>query len=232
MATSTSHAASAAALALGICIGVVIGRRSRKWTLLRSKKLRERDPTAQGLAALRDNEILPSVAPPGEGGHYLPFTTQGDLVFLSGYTSRMPSGESIQGAVVSRPFEAQLASHSIQVNHAGSGAEAARTCALGHLAILASHCGGLANVRRIVKSTCFVNVHQGSVDERFRFSDSPIVANGYTDLMVTVLGEVSGSHARSAVGVASLPGDAAVEVEAVVELYDASLVRSAWSHAA
>jgi enamine deaminase RidA (YjgF/YER057c/UK114 family) len=50
------------------------------------------------------------------------------------------------------------------------------------------------------------------------FGDQPKVMNGFSDLMVEVFGEVGGTHARSAIGVAGLPGNAPVEVEAVLEL--------------
>jgi enamine deaminase RidA (YjgF/YER057c/UK114 family) len=118
------------------------------------------------------------------------------------------------------------------------GAEAARTCALGHLAILSECCGGFANIRRFVKVHCYVNVNptpavcaaasglasSGSADTNVQwFRESPTVANGYTDLMKQVLGEV-GAHARSAICISGLPFGAAVEIEAIVELIDASLV--------
>jgi enamine deaminase RidA (YjgF/YER057c/UK114 family) len=114
------------------------------------------------------------------------------------------------------------------------GVEAARTCALGHLAILSDCCGGLANVRRFVKVHCYVNVNPtpamcaaaaaGGLDAGMQwFRESPIVANGYTDLMKQALGE-AGAHARSAICISGLPFGAAVEIEAIVELVDASLV--------
>ena len=116
---------------------------------------------------------------------------------------------------------------------AAAGAEAARTCALGHLAILESHCGGLDNVHRILKVVVFVAGAPTPDMERRSppmstsawFTESPAVADGYTDLMIAVLGDEAGAHARSAVCVASLPGGAAVEVEAIVEVRDPGLVK-------
>jgi enamine deaminase RidA (YjgF/YER057c/UK114 family) len=50
------------------------------------------------------------------------------------------------------------------------------------------------------------------------FGDQPRVVNGFSDLMVEVFGEAIGKHARSAVGMAALPGNSAVEVEMIVEV--------------
>ena len=70
--------------------------------------------------------------------------------------------------------------------------------------------GGFDRVKRIVKLGVFVN---SAAD----FTDQPIVANGASELMVALFGD-AGKHARSAVGVAALPRDAAVEVDAIVAL--------------
>jgi len=71
--------------------------------------------------------------------------------------------------------------------------------------------GSLDRVKRIVKVLGMVNSADG-------FSDQPRVVNGFSDLMVEVFGESIGKHARSAVGMAGLPGNAAVEVEMIVEV--------------
>ena len=70
--------------------------------------------------------------------------------------------------------------------------------------------GNLSRVKRIVKVL-------GMVNATAEFSDHPKVINGYSDLMVAVFGE-KGKHARAAVGMSSLPGDIAVEVEMIVEV--------------
>jgi enamine deaminase RidA (YjgF/YER057c/UK114 family) len=89
--------------------------------------------------------------------------------------------------------------------------EAARLCALNLLAQAKQACGGdLDRVRRLVKLTGFV---AATAD----FTDHPKIVNGASDLMILALGE-DGRHARSAVGVASLPLGAAVEVEAIFEI--------------
>ena len=89
------------------------------------------------------------------------------------------------------------------------GVEAARACALMILAQL-DKADLLERVERIVKLGVFVNSAPG-------FIDQPKIANGASDLMFDVLGE-AGRHARSAVGVASLPLGAAVEIDALIAL--------------
>jgi enamine deaminase RidA (YjgF/YER057c/UK114 family) len=69
----------------------------------------------------------------------------------------------------------------------------------------------LDRVKRVVKVLGMVNSAEG-------FGDQPRVMNGFSDLMVEVFGEAIGKHARSAVGMAELPGNAAVEVEMIVEV--------------
>ncbi len=89
------------------------------------------------------------------------------------------------------------------------GAQLARTAALNVLAAAASAAGGLDRVR-VVKLTVFV---ASSPD----FVEQHLVANGASELIADVLGD-NGVHARSAVGVATLPLDSPVEVEAIVEV--------------
>jgi enamine deaminase RidA (YjgF/YER057c/UK114 family) len=88
------------------------------------------------------------------------------------------------------------------------GCEAARACALMILAQLKAALGSLSRVDRIVKLGAFVS---STAD----FTDQPKVANGASELMAAVFGEM-GKHARSAVGVPVLPLGAAVEVDAIV----------------
>ncbi len=88
------------------------------------------------------------------------------------------------------------------------GVEGARACGLMILAQLKAALGSLDRVERVVKLGAFVN---SSAD----FTDQPKVANGASELMVEVFGD-AGKHARSAVGVPSLPLGVAVEVDAIV----------------
>ena len=89
-----------------------------------------------------------------------------------------------------------------------AGTEAAQACGLMILAQLKSALGSLSRVERIVKLGVFVN-------SAATFIDQPKVANGASDLMVSLFGE-AGKHARSAVGVPVLPLGAAVEIDAIV----------------
>lgn len=91
------------------------------------------------------------------------------------------------------------------------GAAAARLTGLSVLASLDAALGDLDRVERWVKATGFVNVQEGS-----GFNKMPAVINGFSELVLEIWGDVAGAHARSAIGVASLPFDWPVEVEAVV----------------
>ena len=90
------------------------------------------------------------------------------------------------------------------------GYDAARWTGINQLAVLKAELGDLKKVKRIVKVL-------GMVNSSANFTDHPKVINGYSDLMVAVFGE-KGKHARSAVGMGSLPNDMAVEVEMIVEV--------------
>ncbi len=90
--------------------------------------------------------------------------------------------------------------------------EMARNCALNHLAKIKVALGDLDRVERIVRVTGYVNVAPG-------FKDMPKVINGESDLLVQLWGE-RGQHARAAVGVASLGGDAPVETEVTIQIRD------------
>jgi enamine deaminase RidA (YjgF/YER057c/UK114 family) len=90
------------------------------------------------------------------------------------------------------------------------GQDAAQRCALMLVAQMKAALGGLHRVERIVKLGVFVN---SAAD----FTDQPKVANGASELMVALFGD-AGRHARSAVGVPTLPLGAAVEVDAIVAI--------------
>ena len=137
---------------------------------------------------------LPPAGPPM--GNYVPAVQTGNLVFLSGHTSTKPHG-TVLGKLGS-----DLS--------AEEGYQAARVVALDLLATLQAAVGSLDRVKRIVK----VN---GMVNSTPDFSKQPAVINGASDLFVEVFGE-RGKHARAAVGMAALPGDAAVEIEIIVEV--------------
>jgi len=91
------------------------------------------------------------------------------------------------------------------------GYDAARETGLGIIAVLNAATGGdLSRVKQFVKVLGMVNCTPD-------FTAQPAVINGFSDLMVEVFGE-KGKHARSAVGVGSLPNNMAVEIEVIVEL--------------
>ncbi len=92
------------------------------------------------------------------------------------------------------------------------GQEAARITGINLIAKLKSAIGDLNKVKRIVKVLGMVNCTEN-------FTDQPRVMNGFSDLMVAVFGE-KGKHARSAVGMAALPMNMAVEIEMIVEVED------------
>jgi len=90
------------------------------------------------------------------------------------------------------------------------GQQAARLCVLNALAVIKKQTGSLSKIKRIVKLTGFVSSAPS-------FYQQPAVINGASDLLVEYFGE-KGKHARSAVGVTSLPLDASVEIELIVEI--------------
>lgn len=135
--------------------------------------------------------------PPAPVASYVPFVIAGKLVHVSGQVSVDASG-GIKGKL----------GDTIEVEE---GQAAARLCGLNLLAQVKAACGGdLDRLKRVVKLGGFVNVTPD-------FSPIPQVVNGCSDLMVAVFGD-AGKHARSAVGVANLPLDFAVEVDGVFEL--------------
>jgi enamine deaminase RidA (YjgF/YER057c/UK114 family) len=93
------------------------------------------------------------------------------------------------------------------------GYEAARRAGLGLLATLATELGDLGRVEAVLRLFGMVNVAPG-------FVALPSVIDGCSDLLVAVFGPEVGRHARSAIGVAALPYDLAVEIEAVVAIRD------------
>jgi enamine deaminase RidA (YjgF/YER057c/UK114 family) len=139
---------------------------------------------------------LPQPAAPV--ANYVPFTVTGNLVILSGQICTW-NGE--------RRFLGKLGA-GVGI---AEGQQAARLCALNLLAHLRVACGGdLDRVRRVLRLGGFVNCTPD-------FIDMPQVVNGASDLMVEIFGD-AGRHARAAIGVSSLPGGVAVEVEAACEI--------------
>lgn len=136
-------------------------------------------------------------AAPNPVANYVPFLFAGDLLFISGQISKTADGKVVTGHLG--------AGVSVE-----AGQSAARHCALNILAQAQAALGTLDRVAQVVKLTGFV----AAMPE---FTDHPKVVNGASDLMVEVLGE-KGRHTRAAVGVASLPMGAAVEVDAILRI--------------
>jgi enamine deaminase RidA (YjgF/YER057c/UK114 family) len=89
----------------------------------------------------------------------------------------------------------------------------ARVAGLALLGVLHSELGNLNRVRRVVKLLGLVNAAP-------EFREHPQVINGCSDLFIAIFGQSIGAHARSAVGVGSLPGNITVEIEAIVAVAD------------
>ena len=140
---------------------------------------------------------LPS--PPEPVANYVNGVRTGNLIFLAGKGPKKPDGTEITGKLgVDVSLE--------------TGYKAARLAAINQLAVLKQMLGNLNRVTRIVKVLSMVNSDP-------TFIDQPKVINGFSDLIVDVFGK-RGLHARSAVGMASLPREQAVEVEMIVEVKD------------
>src|SRR6201991_176918 len=134
-------------------------------------------------------------APRAPVANYVPFVRVGDLVHISGQVSLDASG-GIKG-IVGEDVDLDTAY------------KAARLCGLSLLAQMKAACDGdLDRVVRVIKLGGFVQTGPS-------FFDIPKVVSGCSDLMVEAFGD-AGRHARSAVGVYRLPGNFAVEVDAVV----------------
>ena len=123
----------------------------------------------------------------------------GNLLFLSGKGPDLPGGRQWRGKL-----GAELTTE--------EGSQAARDTMLNLLAVLQTEIGELSRVRRIVKLL-------GMVNSTPDFTDQPKVINGASDLLVDIFGD-RGRHARSAVGMASLPQGIPVEIEMIVDIGD------------
>lgn len=141
--------------------------------------------------------VLPPLPKPG--GIYQPVVVAGTMAYVSGHGPLQADGTWITGRVGADLTLEQ-------------GREAARQTGLAILATLRAHLGSLDRVNRLVKSLGMVNCPPD-------FAQHPQVINGYSELMAEVFGREAGVGARSAVGMGSLPGHIAVEIEAIFELH-------------
>lgn len=141
--------------------------------------------------------VLPAAATPV--ANYVNITQAGNTLYLAGKGPNKPEGGYITGKV----------GDDLTVEE---GYAAAKLTAINQLAVLQDYLGDLNRVKRILKVLGMVNAVDG-------FTQQPEVINGFSDTMVAVFGD-KGKHARSAVGMGSLPRNIAVEVELIVEIYE------------
>jgi enamine deaminase RidA (YjgF/YER057c/UK114 family) len=130
--------------------------------------------------------------------NYVPFSKTGNLVITAGilpldggqlaFTGRLENDQDI-----------------------AKGQQAARLACLNALSVLKLAIGDLSKVKQVIKLNGYVSSHPD-------FFEQPSVLNGASDLLVDAFGEDIGKHARAAVGVASLPKNATIEVELIVEV--------------
>lgn len=139
---------------------------------------------------------LPRAAAPA--ANYLPYVVSGNLLYISGQLP-MENGKIAVTGHLGRDVDV------------ATGQRAAELCAINILAQAGAALGGdLGRIRRIVKLNGFVASAPDFVEQH-------LVINGASNLFVDILGE-AGKHARAAVGMAALPLDAAVEIDAVMEI--------------
>ena len=138
---------------------------------------------------------LPAAAAPA--GSYVPFVQSGKLLFTAGQLP-LKDGKLQATGLLGRDLDT------------AAGKEAAKLCAINILAQVKAAVGDLSKIRRLVKISVFV----ASTPD---FTEQHVVANGASDFLFAVLGDV-GKHARAAVGMAALPLNAAVEIEAIIEV--------------
>ena len=138
---------------------------------------------------------LPQV--PAPVANYLPYRVAGNLLFLAGQGPRADDGKMLTGKVGAE----------VSVDE---GYKRARIIGLQLLSATRMALGSLDRVDTVLKMLCMVN----AVPD---FKDHPKVANGMSDLFVEVFGE-NGKHARSAVGMGSLPNQISVEIEGILSI--------------
>ena len=130
---------------------------------------------------------------------YVPAVTVGNTLYVAGHTPRMPDGSAGIIGKVGDDMTIEDAQR------------AARMVGLLVLATIRAHVGSLDRVARLVRTFGMVNATPD-------FTQQPQVINGFSDFIVDIFGEEAGKGARAAVGMGSLPGGMAVEIETTWEL--------------
>ena len=134
--------------------------------------------------------------PPNPAGSYIPVVTTANLAFVSGQIPMRDGKVVFEGKV---PDEQSL----------DSARDAAKICIINGLAQLKANLGSLDKITKFVRISGFVNSNP-------EFTEQPKVINAASDLLVEIFGDMA-KHSRIAVGVASLPLNATVEIDMVVE---------------
>jgi enamine deaminase RidA (YjgF/YER057c/UK114 family) len=142
--------------------------------------------------------VLPPIPKPG--GVYKPVVIVGNIAYVSGHGPLKEDGTLITGRV-GDDLDKE------------AGYQAARQVGLTILTTLRAQLGSLDKVKRVIKTLGMVNAAPD-------FTQHPAVINGCSELWGQVWGQENGIGARSAVGMGSLPGNIAVEIEVIVELND------------
>lgn len=140
------------------------------------------------------NITLPEAAAPA--ANYLPYTISGNQLFISGQLPMIDGTFTAKGQL----------GHSVTLE---LGIAAAQTCTINILAQAKAALGDLSRIKQVVKISGFVS----STPD---FHEQHLVINGASNLLVEILGD-AGKHARAAVGMSSLPFNAAVEIDAIIE---------------
>ncbi len=163
-------------------------------------------------ASLTSEGLLPAPKDPIDGQkdkyRFAPYAV--NAVQARGFIYLSGKGPSDEGG---KPLTGQVGTD-LSVHQAY---EHARNVALTHLAVLKQELGSLERVRRVVKILGMVNAAPD-------FTQHSEVINGWSDVFVNVFGEI-GRHARSAVGMSSLPRGISVEVEAIIEIHSEQVRR-------
>ena len=141
---------------------------------------------------------LPS--PQSPAANYVPAVRTGNLVYTAGTGPGLPDGGLLHVGKLGAEITIE------------QGYDCARLTMLNLLSNLKGEIGDLDKVKRVVKLLCMVNAAP-------EFTQTPQVANGASDLLVSLFGE-KGRHARSAVGMSTLPGNMPIEIEMIVEVED------------
>lgn len=155
-------------------------------------------PAHEAEARLKELKLELPPVPRSPASLLVPCVRAGDMLYVSGHTPVGPDGKAVVGRL----------GETMDVKQ---GQEAARLVALRILSVVRQELGSLDRVVRVVKTLGMVNCTPD-------FTQTPAVVNGFSEVFVQVFGDAAGKGARSAVGMASLPGGVPVEVEIILQV--------------